>query len=452
MATFSNIGLEEPSTITKSLAAVTVTRNSSATEQELITLADPESSLGLLRITDTTPDSTMFGVVVRQVGYTAPSTTVSVSTGSVRVHQSTAADLNVTVAGYSTVVSVSTGSIRVHQSTATDLLARVNQGAGNSSAADRWRVNVANSSASDYLPVRIVDSSGTGFLTPGNEYTAGSTYSSFAGPTIAYNNSSNDTYRTVGVATPLPAQLLSSSGGNPYDSTNRAYNVNVVAGAASGSTIATISRFLSTSGDPVTVGDTANAAIRVNVVAGAAGGSTIVTVSTGSVRVHQSSAADLTATVTFASTGNTVQARVTTSSGGAVNGSTSYHSSNHTFMGLNVRPLMPVMNSVSTTVTSTASSHFYELISSGALLQKRVYAYSVTSTAASPLALEFVSGTNTVVWSLDVGSGSSGVTGANLAVPPPGALFQTAFSGNLNLRLASTGVGVRVSLAYYETD
>lgn len=44
---------------------------------------------------------------VTVAGYVAPSTVVTVSTGSVRVHQSTAADLNVTVAGYSTTVNVS---------------------------------------------------------------------------------------------------------------------------------------------------------------------------------------------------------------------------------------------------------------------------------------------------------------------------------------------------------
>lgn len=173
-------------------------------------------------------------------GAAATSTIVTVSTGSLRVHQSTAADLNVTVAGYvapSTTVAVSTGSVRVHQSTATDLLARVNQGVGNSSAADRWLVNTANSSAADFHGVRLVDSSGTGFHGPTN---------------------------------PVPIAVTDSS--------------NAV----------------------VKPGDSANNALRVNVVAGAAGGSTIVTVSTGSVRVHQSSAADLNVTVANLSTTHNV--------------------------------------------------------------------------------------------------------------------------------------------------
>lgn len=77
MATFSHIGLAEPSTITKALAAVTVTRNSSATEQELLSLADPESSLGVARVTNARPDSTMWGLVVRQAWSSLASATLS---------------------------------------------------------------------------------------------------------------------------------------------------------------------------------------------------------------------------------------------------------------------------------------------------------------------------------------------------------------------------------------
>lgn len=109
----------------------------------------------------------------------------------------------------------------------------------------------------------------------------------------------------------------------------------------------------------------------------------------------------------------------------------------------------PTRTNVVSTVTSTASSAFYELISSAAGLAQCVYAYSVTSTAVSPMSVEFLSGTNSVVWALDVGSGSSGVSGANLAVTPPGAIFQTASAGNLNVRLGSTGVQVRIALAKF---
>jgi hypothetical protein len=227
------------------------------------------------------------------------------------------------VAGYvapSTIVTVSTGSVRVHQSTATDLLARVNQGVGNSSAGDRWRVNAANSSAVDYIPVRFVDSSGTGFLSPGVEFVDASTASVLSAPGLTYSNSSNDTMRLVGVTQPLPVQVVKTT-----------------------------------------------------------------------------------------------------------------------------RTLL----SVSSTITSTASTAFYALVAGSASTIHRVFAYSITSTAVTPMAVEFLSATNTVLWGVDVGSASSGVTGANLAVTPPGSLFQTAASAALNIRLGSTGVQVRISAGYF---
>ena len=308
MATFRNIGVEESATVTQRVATVQIARGSTNEQQEIMVLGDAESSLGLARILNSTPASTEYGLAVRVVEQ--PSTVVSVSTGSVRVHQSSAADLNVTVAGYSTVVSVSTGSVRVHQSSAADLNVTV---AGYSTTAQvssvggivtvrpsdtNWAssagfhfdssgalqitgtfsasttVNVssvsgvvtvnpqATSNSSVYMPVRLTD--GTAFLTIGSDYTDGSTYSSLTGGGLAFNNSSANTFRIAGTAQPFPVHLRTSSGADVSDSTN--------------------------------------GAIKVNVVAGSAAGSTIVTVSTGSVRVHQSSAADLNVTVSGYST------------------------------------------------------------------------------------------------------------------------------------------------------
>lgn len=118
MAVFSNIAGQEPSTVTFRVATVQIARGSTNEQQELLTLADPESSIGLARIVAAAPDSTHYGVVVRQVGYTAPSTTVQVSSlggvvsvlpaagASVRVEQSSAADLQAQVAQASTVWAV----------------------------------------------------------------------------------------------------------------------------------------------------------------------------------------------------------------------------------------------------------------------------------------------------------------------------------------------------------
>lgn len=118
-------------------------------------------------------------------------------------------------------------------------------------------------------------------------------------------------------------------------------------------------------------------------------------------------------------------------------------------IALHVRAVQPTRASVHSTITSTASTAFYELISSLAGFARCVYAYSVTSTAVTPMAVEFISNTNSVLWGLDVGSGSSGVSGANLAVSPPGALFQTATAGALNVRLSVTGVQVRFAASYF---
>jgi hypothetical protein len=195
------IGLAEPSTITKSLRTVTADINSSTVHQEVTTLGGANSSLELARVQATAPASTSMGLVVRIAG---------------------------------------------GPSSAADLVGRMNQGLGNSSAADRWltgsmpnstlwassagfhfdssgalkvdlsgsastaiTVNrmVGNSSAVDFMPVRIVDSSGSGFAQLGTDYTDGSTTSTLVAPGLTYNNGSNATMRLVGTLQPFPVQL-----------------------------------------------------------------------------------------------------------------------------------------------------------------------------------------------------------------------------------------------------
>jgi autonomous glycyl radical cofactor GrcA len=294
MATFSKIDGAEPSTVTFSLASVTQDRGGVTAHQELVTMAGSESTLAVAQVRDGDPASTEWALAVRQVGlstqalrvaqssaadlnvtvagYVAPSTTVSVSTGSVRVHQSSAADLNVTVAGYvapSTTVTVSTGSVRVHQSSAADLNVTV---AGYSTTVNvsslAGTVTVAgnvSSNSSVYLPVRL--SNGTAFLTPGTDYTDASTASNLAGPVLTFDNGSNTTMRAVSATLGLP--------------------VNVVAGSAAGDTTVSVTPLSSvaTRWFPVQVSDgstwisdSTNRAIRVNVVAGSVAGDTTVSV------------------------------------------------------------------------------------------------------------------------------------------------------------------------------
>ena len=141
----SNIGLAEPSTITKSLRSVTQTINSSVVHQEVMTIgASAGSSLALAAVTDATPDSTHFGLVTRSVIY---------------------------------------------------------------DSGDSFRMIPGSTNANPAFSVRIVDSSGTGFAQLGLDYPDGSTTSTLAAPGLAYVNGSNTTMRLVGTTQPLPVQL-----------------------------------------------------------------------------------------------------------------------------------------------------------------------------------------------------------------------------------------------------
>lgn len=353
------------------------------------------------------------------------------------------------------------------------------------------------------------------------------------------------------------------------DSTNAAIRVNVVAGAAGGSTDVSITQLRDSSGGSVSAGDSANQALRVNVVAGAAGGSTIVTVSTGSLNVagildssnalvkpgdsannavrvniiagagsggtaladqaaFSSAVTSLTpvggmvgagdvasgkagvfrmssnrALYTFPvdssggvitdstqrafrvtsvdaastgpiaissiagvsvvrpETGSTwsvrplqssaadlqVTARINTSSGGAVEGSTTTLSTG-SVLGLNVREVMPSgRQSTTVVITSTASTALYTLVSSVANLKHCVTAYFVGSTHTLPSTLVFWSSNAIDRWAVNFGSGSSGITGANLATVAPDWLFQTDVSNALRVSIEGGSSGASTVIA-----
>lgn len=170
-----------------------------------------------------------------------------VSTASVRVYQSTAADLNVTVAGY--VAPSTTVSIAAFPS-----------GMVSTSAP------AANSSA---LMVRVVD---------------------YVAPSTTVQVSS-----VGGLVTVRPSDTSwASSAGFHFDGSG---NLNIAGSFSASTQVAvstasvTLAQVLDSSGGGWAVADSANNAIRVNVVAGAASGSTVVTVSTGSIRANLSSTA-----------------------------------------------------------------------------------------------------------------------------------------------------------------
>jgi hypothetical protein len=400
----------------------------------------------------------------------------------ITVRQSSAADLNVTVAGYSTTANVS-------------------------SLAGYVDILPAAPDATDYLPVR---------LTNGTTFTAPSTtvqVSSAGGRVLVDQNSTVWPVQVSSLAgrVSVAAQHASEGVVNVADSTNNALRVNVVAGAAGGSSQVTVSQLLDSSGGSVAAADSANNAIRVNVVAGAAAGSTVVSVSTGSVRVHQSSAADLNVTVAgYSTTANvsslagrvfvdqnstiwpvqvstiqgavitrssaanmlvtayqstaadlqvtasqnstawSVLSRLTTSSGGALEGSTTRPAAN--VLGLYTRPVFPSLESTRTVITSSNSTALYTLQSSAAGLRHRVFAYLLTSTETTPSTLVFYSSNTIDRWAIPFGSGSSGITGANLAVSPPAWLFQTDAANALRCvieKAASTQCIVSLSYSHF---
>lgn len=229
MATIGDINLEETSTITKRLAAVSIDRNSTTQFQEVMVLGSPNSttSLALAEVLGTAPASTVVGLAVRIVS--GPSTATDLP---VRVlFPSTAGDNPVVASITSPLSSAAANSnssavlVRVvgGVSSAVDFLTRANQGVGNSSLGDRWLVNAANSSAQDYVPVRI--SNGSTFLSPAVDYTHGSTLtaSTVAGPTVLLRGSAavptavSDDQFVVQWGTPngaVNSALVTSSGAN----------------------------------------------------------------------------------------------------------------------------------------------------------------------------------------------------------------------------------------------
>jgi hypothetical protein len=469
MAVIDGIGLAEPSTITKSLAAVPVTRNSSVTYQEVMVLGSPNSTtlLALAEVMGSAPASTTVGLVTRIAG-------------PVTVAQSTAGDLNVVAMqggnwNIDTLVAVGVvsslagrvgiagfhagGLVNVTDSTNNAINVNVVAGAAGGSTGVTVNRMVGNSSAVDYMPVRIVNSSGDGFVTPSLDYTHGSTLSTGVS--------------APGVLLRASAAVPTAVGGDDrwvlqWATLNGAANVALVTSSGASAM------------------DSTESALKVNVVAGAAAGSTIVTVSTGSVRVHQSSAADLNVTVAgysttvnvsslggavivrssaasllgtvYQSTASELQttARINTSSGGAVEGSTTTPAANVT--GLHIRQVYPTMQSTTLVITSTHSTAIYPVISSVAGLRHKVYAYFVGSTHTLPSTMIFCSSASASGfdhWAVNFGSGSSGITGANLALSPPGFIFAGITANALNVKVeggssVTSTVVVRLAISWFD--
>ena len=115
------------------------------------------------------------------------------------------------------------------------------------------------------------------------------------------------------------------------------------------------------------------------------------------------------------------------------------------------RPVFPSILSTSQLITSTHSTAVYELKSSEAGVRQKVCAYFVGSTHTNPSTLVFMSSLASDRWHVNFGSGSSGMTGANLANAIP--IFVTDAANALNCRIeggssVTATVVTRVSFSY----
>jgi hypothetical protein len=436
MGTFGHISGAEPSTITFKVATITQTRNSSAMHQEVVSLGDPESSLGIAAILGAAPASTTFGLVVRRVGDSTSiikgdSTVFQGGTWTIRANlSSTSGDNPVAISGNSTVAPLA-GSLWTIQ--------------GNSTVAplagSTWNTRPLQSSAADLQM--------TATPAAGSTWNVRALQSSAADLNASVQPIAGSTWRTQPGST-----LWASSAGFHFDSSGGL----LIGGSitASGSTgPLTISQLLDSSGGSVTAADSANNAFRVNIVAGTVGfnlgtlqSSAVASAQSSALLVRivggPSSAVDCTIRSLLSSTSadNPVLATIGTNLQ-----SSAAPSSNSS--GLIVRTV--VDNILTVASTNAFASTSLSIQSSAAGLRSYVTAYSILSTSAGPSKVKFYSG-STMLWPMIFAAISSAVSGANLAVSPPGYIFRTKSAGPLTLQLgggASTIVGWQVAVSYF---
>lgn len=420
MALFSNIGLAEPSTITNRVAAVTIARGSTNEQQEILVLGDAESSLALARVLNVAPVSTDWGVVTRPIGL-------------------------------STIVAVSSlaGNVRVVNSSALDLLASVAQNGA-------WTVGVNNQSTtvnvSSLAGKVTVEAFSTVWVTQTRLHDGASV--ALVGSTAAPAAGDNAlAVRQVGYVAPSTTVQVSSLAGKvTVDQNSTVWNVQArlfdgLSVALVGSTAA-----------PAT-GDNALVVRQVGFVAP----STTVQVSSlaGKVTVDQFSsvwAVQLAnystiaavsslagrVTVDAFSTVWVTQARLHDGQSNAIESAVTLPSSGA--RGLVIRPALGGLTTYSASTTGQSSAT--TILTSNAGSKGYIYAYSVISTLGGPVNWSVYAGA-TRLWGGVLAAVSSAVSGANLAVAPPGYLFAGSTGAALTFNVDTSNAGMNVSLAYW---
>lgn len=350
MPTFSNIGIDEPGTIDKRAASVSLDRGGVVEEREIVVLGDPDSTNAIAAVLNTTPGSTAWALAVREVAQT---TTVQVSSvgGAVTV-RSSAADAFVTVSPNSTAAPASNDTgvvVRQVGYVAPSTTQQVSSVAG--------RVEVG-------------------------EYSSAAPAATSTGLVV----------RQVGYSTTI--------------------NVSSLAGLVAVSSIA---------GRTLVDQNSTVWPVQVSSVAG---------------RIL----ADQNSTVWF------TQAVMRDGSGTALVASTSPASSGS--QGLHVRQILPGLQSTAfSTIGNNSTSS--TIVSSVAGVRHCVYAYSITSTVQAVNTLTFASSLANLIWTVQLQSISSGISGANLAVSPPGWLFATDVANPLVFKVTGTTGTYHLSFSYF---
>lgn len=446
MPTFNNIDGEESATVTFRVGTVQIARGTTNEEQEILILGDPDTSNALTAVTNAAPASTRWGANVRIVSGPSsvadfavravlPSTygdhglrilqstatdllaaiqPIAGSTFATRPLQSSAADLQMTA----TPVAGSTWNVRPLQSSAADLQVTVTPVAGST-----WSVRPLQSSYSDLNGLmRLADRDlSTNIAAILNGLPASTVYA------LAVREVGGGGSTQVAISSGIvQVQPISSSGVSLSTDTDPASTrQGLIVRQVGYSTTVNVS---SLAGAVIVRSSAADFAASVQPVAG----------STWAVRPLQSSAADLQMTATQQTTSWSVLARNTTSSGGGVEGSTANPVAG--VMGLHVRQAFSTMGSTTILALIQTAGGTTEVASSVAGMSHKVYALSVTSTHVAVSSVAFFSSGALEIWGIEVGSQSSGVTGANLACSPPGWLCKTAQANALTFGASATGL------------
>lgn len=476
--TFGNVGLAEPSTITKVVASVVIARGSTSEHQEILVIGDPQSSLGLARVIATAPTSTEFGQVVR------------IASGP-----SSAADLQVQIAGNSTVLQGTSPWIIGGNSTVAPLAGSLWTIQGNSTVAplagSTWNVRALSSSKADFLATVsqstaadllmtatqgtnpwIVSPNSTAFVkTAGlsvdssnalNVKLDGSTVLTvqpLAGSTFnvrALNSSAGDFLVTVsGNCTVAPlagstwnVRALNSSAGDFLVTISG----NSTVAPLAGSTWATRPIQSSAADLQMTATPAAGSTWSVRPIQSSAADlqvtCTPVAGSTWSVRPIQSSQADLRVTAYQSSAAEfKAQAWNFDGIGNAIESSTRAVGTNSTMRGVAVRSILPaLLTTASSNVFATTN---FTIGASNAATIQYVYAYSITTTNQTPTQIGFFAG-STLVWPIVLAAISSAMSGVNLAVSPPAYLFAGSTGAVMQLKTdGSTGLGYKAGVSYW---